>query len=260
MSDAGEPSLGALIRSLRLSLGYSQGRLAARLCELGGETVTRECVSRWERGKRTPVYWLPHLSTALKVSLQTLEAARVKRRDFLRLTALSPVLGATDTAVELTASIAGGDSTPLAEIQTTHRIDLAISQLVSTDRASMLHLARWMSDGDTGVLRVNAAGILAKTKDVSMLDSVAHALNRDEQARERYLWALTSRVGDTVPALSKEVLNPRDSGARWCAAWLLGRDGGPAAREALAVALRRESVLENVRTIGLILNGADPCM
>ena len=90
MTDAGEPSLGALIRSLRLLLGYSQGRLAERMCELGGQTVTRECVSRWERGTRTPVYWLPHLATALKVPMQTLEAARVKRRDFLRLTAFLP--------------------------------------------------------------------------------------------------------------------------------------------------------------------------
>ena len=150
--------------------------------------------------------------------------------------------------MELTASIAGGDSTPLAELQTTHSTDMAISQIVSTDRVSLLHLARWMADGESDVLRVNAAGILAKTTHASTLDTVALTLSRDEQARGRYLWALTSRVGDTVPVLSKEVLNPHDSGARWCAAWLLGQDGGPAAREALAVALRRESVLENVRT------------
>jgi transcriptional regulator with XRE-family HTH domain len=71
--DAGELPLGYLIRDLRLALGYSQGRLADRLCELSGATITRECVSRWECGKRTPSqYWLPHLATALQIPLQTL--------------------------------------------------------------------------------------------------------------------------------------------------------------------------------------------
>jgi hypothetical protein len=49
------------------------------------------------------------------------------------------------------------------------------------------------------------------------------------------------------------------AGARWCSAWLLGRDGSPGAARALARALRTEPVTENVRTIALILNGDDPC-
>jgi hypothetical protein len=184
----------------------------------------------------------------------------VKRREFLRLAAISPVLDTSDTAVELTASIAGGDSSPLINVQTTHRTDLAVSDLVRTDRASLLHLARWMSDGESDMLRVNAAGILAKTAKLDMLNSVALVLSRDGEARQRYLWAVTTRVGNSVPALAAEVLNQRDSGARWCAAWMLGKKGKPAARDALTVALRRDPVLENVRAIGLILNGAAPCM
>lgn len=260
MPDTGEPALDALIRQLRLALGYSQDRLAERLRDLSGAAITREYVSRWERGCRTPSrYWLPHLAAALQVPLSTLEAERVRRRAFLQLAAVAPVLGVPDTAADLMASIASGDSGPLAEVQTTHRADLALAQLADTDRASLLRLGRWMSDGASDVLRVNAAGILAKTTNPDMLDEVALALSRDGQARHRYMLALAARVGDSVPALAGEVLNQRDAGARWCAAWLLGKDGSPAARSALTAALHREPVRENVRAIGLILSGVDPC-
>ncbi|TDV53914.1 helix-turn-helix domain-containing protein [Actinophytocola oryzae] len=261
----GKPALGRLIREHRNALGYSQGRLAELLCQISGTaTLTREYVSRWERGQRSPGrYWLPHVAAALQVPLHVLEAEEVKRRQFLRLTAqtsAASLLDIPDTATELLASIAGGDPGPLTEVQTTHRTDLAVSRLASTDRSSVLRLARWMADGNTAVLRVNAAGILAKTAgQPDALDDVALTLARDEQTRDRYLWALTLRVGSTVPALAAEVLNPRDAGARWCATRLLGQDGSPAARRALATALRRDPVRENVRAIGLPLTGADPC-
>lgn len=260
MPDADAPALGSFIRMLREDLGYSQGRLAERLRELSGSAITREYVSRWERGHRTPSrYWLPHLATALQVPISALEAERVRRRRFLQLAAAASMLSIPGPAGDVMASIAGGDPAPLAEVQTTHRADLAMAQLAGTDRASLLHLARWMSDGDSAVLRVNAAGILAKTTEPEMLDAVALTLGRDHDTRQRYLWALSARVGDTVPALAAEVLNQHDAGARWCAAWLLGQDGGPVARTALTAALRREPVRENVRALGLILSGADPC-
>jgi transcriptional regulator with XRE-family HTH domain len=265
MPERGEPDEGALavgrlIRDLREALGYSQGRLAAVLSEVSGQMVTRETVSRWERGRRTPqAYWLNHLAAALQVPLRTLEAEKVKRREFLRLAGASSLVGVPDVAGELLASIAGGDSSPLTNVQTTHRTDLAVSELASADRGSLLHLARWMAHGESAVLRVNAAGILAKTRQLDMLDDVALTLGRDAQARDRYVWALTRRTGASVPALAAEVLNPRDAGARWCAAQLLSQDGSPAAREALTAALRRDPVRENVRAIGLILSGANPC-
>jgi transcriptional regulator with XRE-family HTH domain len=260
MPDVDGNALGSLIRDLREALGYSQGRLAAVLGELSGsDTLTREYVSRWERGQRRPSrYWLPHLASALRVPLRTLEAENVRRRAFLRLAAASPLVHIPDTAAELLASIASGDPGPLTDVQTTHHTDLAVSRLVSEDRRSLLHLARWMTDGDTPVLRVNAAGILAKTHG-DLLDEVALALGRDDDARGRYLWALTRRVGDSVAALAGEVRNPRDAGARWCAASLLGQDGSPAARAARTDARHREPVRENVRAIGLILSGANPC-
>lgn len=243
-----------------MALGLSQGQLADRLAELGGDTITRECVSRWERGKRTPGrYWLPHLAAALEVPARVLEAENVRRRELLRLAATAPLLLRGDDVPELVASIAAGDETPLAGVQTTHLADLAVAQLATADRACVLHLARWMTDGGTDVLRVNAAGILAKTRHLDQLDAVALRLRHDGGARTRYVHALDARVGRAVPALAAEVVNPRDAGARWCAAWLLGQDGSPAARAVLLQALRRDPVLENVRTIGLMLNGENPC-
>ena len=84
MSDGSPLRLGCLIRDLRLSLGHSQGRLADLLCEQGHATVTREVISRWESGKRTPgPYWLRHLATVLEVPFRALEDAKVDRREFI---------------------------------------------------------------------------------------------------------------------------------------------------------------------------------
>lgn len=92
--------VGALIRDLRLAAGWSQGRLATELCRVSEHaTVTRETVSRWEKGKRTPgPFWLRHLATALQVPLMTFdEVARVDRRTLLTdlaATAIAPVAAA----------------------------------------------------------------------------------------------------------------------------------------------------------------------
>lgn len=77
--------LGALIRELRESLGWSQSRLATVLCKVADhDTVTRGEVSRWETGKRVPgSWWLEHLATALQVPLEILERVGVDRRRFL---------------------------------------------------------------------------------------------------------------------------------------------------------------------------------
>ena len=77
--------LGAAIRELRESLGWSQSRLATALCEVSHHaTVTRESISRWETGKRVPgPWWLRHLATVLQVPLEILERAGVDRRHFL---------------------------------------------------------------------------------------------------------------------------------------------------------------------------------
>jgi hypothetical protein len=55
------------------------------------------------------------------------------------------------------------------------------------------------------------------------------------------------------------MFNTGDAGARWCSAYMLGREGTPAARHVLGRALHTEPVAEVVRAIGLILNGDSPC-
>ncbi|RCG29479.1 XRE family transcriptional regulator [Sphaerisporangium album] len=88
---------GEVIRELRLHQGWSQSTLATKLCEEAQRaTVTREDVSRWELGKRTPgPFWLRHLATVLEVPLTALESDPVKRRTFLTnvaATAIAPVV------------------------------------------------------------------------------------------------------------------------------------------------------------------------
>jgi transcriptional regulator with XRE-family HTH domain len=259
------PALGDTIRELRCALGWSQGRLAAELCEASGRpTVTREDVSRWEHGRRVPgPFWVRHLAAVLQVPQRVLEGC-VRRREMLRLAgaiAGSAAVGTPSYAAgeELYSSIAAGDDAPLARVQTSHETDLMLAGLAGGDRPVMLRLARWADDGGSDVLRVNAAGILAKTRSLDSAGLAAAALQRDREIRLRYLRAVSARVGTGTRRLAVELGNPADAGARWCSAWLLGQDGTPAARLALAGALRTEPVTENLRTIGMILNGDDPC-
>jgi transcriptional regulator with XRE-family HTH domain len=258
--------LGALIRDLRLALGWSQGRLAGELRRIAAyEAVTRECVSRWENGKRLPgPFWLPHLADALQVPLRELERARMRRRDMLRLSGTVIAAAGAATAIraaghDLFDTIAAGDAGPLGIIQTAHETDVVLAGLSARDRPSMLHLARWADDGGSAVLRVNAAGILAKTPDLDAAGAAVGALRRDAGVRARYLSAVSARLARTARPASAELFNPGDAGARWCSAWLLAQDGTAQARRALARALRTEPVAEVVRTVGLILNGDSPC-
>ena len=163
------------------------------------------------------------------------------------------------TGEELYSSIAAGDASPLALAQTSHETDLMLATLAGADQPVMLRLARWADDGGSAVLRVNAAGILAKTRSLDAAGLASAALRRDREMRVRYLRAVSARVGTGTRQLAAELASPADAGARWCPAWLLGRDGSPGARKVLAGAMRTERVTENVRTIGMILNGDDPC-
>ena len=105
-------ALGDLIRDLRCIHGWSQGRLADKLCETAKHsTVSREEVSKWERGVR-PVgpFWLRHLATVLEVPLQVLEDAKVKRRRFLTnvaATAIAPVVASDLLREGFDAALAG---------------------------------------------------------------------------------------------------------------------------------------------------------
>lgn len=225
-------------------------------------------VSRWEHGKRTPgPFWLHHLAAALQVPCRELEA-HVRRREMLQATmaAAAGALTAGGAAkangrvcADLYGSIACGDDGPLATVQTAHQTDMMLAGLICADRPVLMRLARWADDGGTDVLRVNAAGILAKTRLAEPSDLAVAALRRDADVRHRYLWAVSKRVGADTGRLIAELKNQADAGARWCAAWLLSQRSCPAGRDAIASVLRSEPVTENVRTFGMLLNGDDPC-
>ncbi|MFI6326602.1 helix-turn-helix domain-containing protein [Nonomuraea sp. NPDC050556] len=255
--------LGQLLRELRLTMRLSQPDLAKELKRLSGrDTVTRNHISRWESGGTTPIDWLPHLAMALQVPWQVLEDARLHRRTFLMDIAafgLTPMLPAQirDVATELFTSIAGGDSSPLATVQTSHVTDLNIAHQVAGDRFTSPRLMRWMDDANSAVIRVNAAGILAKTRDPEHADLVVQALVRDRDSRELYLRAVSARVGTGLADLVRELSNPRDAGARWCSAILLSQHHSESSRQALIAALRSEPSREIIRSIALSLNG-DP--
>lgn len=209
-------------------------------------------------------FWIGQLAAVFQVPRWVLEG-KVRRREMLRLTgaaAVGAMVGmsaASPDSRELFASIAAGDQQPLAQLQTSHATDLALGRLAAADRPVLWRLARWADDGDSDILRVNAAGVLAKTGDLEFSGFPAEVLGRDRDVRTRYLRAMVARVGRDTSQLCAEVQNPADSGARWCAAWLLARDGSAASRQALARALRTEPVTENVRAIGLLLTGENPC-
>lgn len=239
-------AIGPLIRDLRLARGWSQGRLARDLGEIAErDSITREDISRWERGRVIPgPYWLTHLSDVFGVSEDALNEearlSRVDRRSFMGLAALTAVHGAA--ASEAVAAITGGDPGLLATGQTSHGTDLVIASMM--DAGGTRRLRRWMTEAADEVVRVNAAGVLAKMPGIDTAMVVARTLADDEATRHRYLTAVVARScameWSTAAELAREprairpelarlvanrltgeVVNPRDSGARWCSATLL---------------------------------------
>jgi transcriptional regulator with XRE-family HTH domain len=77
-----EESFGPLLTRVRLARGWSQLHVAALLCAASGvATVTRNELSRWERGERVPSrFWLGWLALVLEVSLDELTRAATRSR------------------------------------------------------------------------------------------------------------------------------------------------------------------------------------
>ncbi|MET9064482.1 helix-turn-helix domain-containing protein [Streptosporangium sandarakinum] len=74
-------TLEELIRQARQAKDLTQAGLADRLARVSGQsTITRNEVSRWERGRRLPMAWLPWLSIVLDVPLAVLDQAAVLSR------------------------------------------------------------------------------------------------------------------------------------------------------------------------------------
>jgi putative transcriptional regulator len=76
-------SLCSMLRELRNRQGLSQYDLAGQLIDASGNySITREDISRWERGKRIPgPYWRKWLCTVFDLPQQDVDlAAAVARR------------------------------------------------------------------------------------------------------------------------------------------------------------------------------------
>ncbi|MER7216471.1 MULTISPECIES: helix-turn-helix domain-containing protein [Streptomyces] len=72
---------GAYLAGLRRNSGRSQRQFAAALCAVSGaQSITRNEVSRWERGERIPDVWLPVSAQVLGVPLHELEQAAAYAR------------------------------------------------------------------------------------------------------------------------------------------------------------------------------------
>ncbi|GAB2794745.1 helix-turn-helix domain-containing protein [Streptomyces daliensis] len=89
-------AIGRTIVELRRAVGWSQTRLADEFSKVSGQPCTRQDVSRWECGKRTPrLRTLRALAAALQVPVQILEWSAVHRRTFvtdIAATAIAPVV------------------------------------------------------------------------------------------------------------------------------------------------------------------------
>ncbi len=106
--------MGNLIRELRSGRGWSQSRLASELVKVSGrDTITRETISRWERGAIAcpDAFWLRHLATALQVPLDVLESETVDRRRFTSIATvaagIAPIVASDLIHGGFTAALAG---------------------------------------------------------------------------------------------------------------------------------------------------------
>ncbi len=222
--------VGEALRDARNAAGIS-------LCVMATRThYSKPYLSMVETGKRAAT------TGVVKAYERVLGVGQLggdmNRRDAFKVASL--VAANIKIATELAASIAGNDPGPLAAVQTTHGTDLAIATLA--DRGAVVHLEKWLDDGDNAVLRVNAAGILAKVPGQVEAPRVTAALNRDAEVRDRYMTAVVARVcglewvaaanfahnpaGFPQPILvaqrfAREAVSDRDAGARWCAAAML---------------------------------------
>lgn len=98
MSDDRRRQFGAYLAGLRRRTSKSQRQLAAALCALSGtQSITRNEVSRWERGGRVPETWLPFLAAVLSVPLAQLQQAV----DYVRGDPLAQLPGGAATLAQL---------------------------------------------------------------------------------------------------------------------------------------------------------------
>jgi transcriptional regulator with XRE-family HTH domain len=108
----------------------------------------------------------------------------VDRRSLLIGAAASFAAGAVpapDVAVDIARDVAKERSKLLSTVQTSHEVDRVIARLIARDAPSVASLAKWTRGGPP-VLRVNAAGILAKLGSPALDNDVVSHLRVDRDA------------------------------------------------------------------------------
>ncbi|WP_328518311.1 helix-turn-helix domain-containing protein [Actinoplanes sandaracinus] len=258
--------LGAILREARVKAGLSLAGMAKRT------GYSRSYIGNIETGERQAT---PDVIRKYEEALG---------EDLNRRSLLMGSLGilaadsADDTATAIAHEVSNGRYGLLTELQTSHATDRGIAALVGRDAASLASLTKWSGRGNP-LLRVNAAGILAKVPSPVVGSEAVTVLRNDGHVRELYVTAVLSRVlalpwneaagfatadglnEQQVGKLTNELGNQYDAGARWCAAVTLYRNRSAnheAVTGSLLAALRTETATENVRTIGAALAGVDP--
>jgi transcriptional regulator with XRE-family HTH domain len=260
--------LGATLRQAREAAGLSLAGMARRT------GYSRSYLGNAETGIR-------EVTPGLIRAYERVLGEDLKRRTLL-VSAVSSFVSAAvpDVAVDIARDVAVERNKLLATVQTSHEVDKTIAALVAKDTPSLASLAKWTRRGSS-ILRVNAAGILAKICSPAMDNDVLSTLKADQEARDLYLTAVVSRVlrmpwddagriatsGQPLSDLSHvesfavEARNPADSGARWCSVVLLARtraEDPDTVNDALGAALKAETSRENLRAIACALAGLDP--
>jgi len=257
--------LGATLRQAREAAGLSLAGMAERT------GYSRSYLGNAETGLR-------NVTPGLIRAYERVLGEDLKRRTLLVSAVSSFVL--PDVAVDIARDVSVERNRLLATVQTSHEVDKTIAALIAKDTPSLASLAKWTRRGSP-VLRVNAAGILAKVGSPTMDNDVVSALKAEREARELYMTAVVSRVlgmpwddagriaaGDQplnestqVQLFAAEARNPGDSGARWCSVVMLGRtrtENPQSVNDALSLALKAETSRENLRAIASALAGLDP--
>ncbi|MFF3286470.1 SIR2 family protein [Streptomyces sp. NPDC003023] len=193
-------------------------------------------------------------------------------------------------AQRIFASICAVDSRELAEAQTSHETDQFIKDLLLREPVHIETMTSWMNGGEEPVLRVNAAGILAKIGDPRLTADVISLLDRDKAVRHLYLTAVIFRVlevrweaaarlasepnGRRLPHLLTltsdqlktvatrfcgEALNQRDAVARWLSLRLL-EQVTDVAREEIRSTLRQAAEQEEVTEIRSLIRDMTAAM
>lgn len=247
-------ALGARLKALREEAGVSLADVART------SYFSKAHLSNVENGRRT----------ATPEVLLVYERLGLDRRAFLS--------AATTLTAEMLSSVAGGDDAWLSSNIASYDFSASMASLAARDQGMKRQLLRWLHGGSTSLLRGNAQGTLFKTQRAELIELAEFSMANDSETRRRCMRCFTRRAfglpwpdaaaysGENAPTehvrmLATLLRDPFDASNRWCAAVFLGEavsTGSQDARMALVSALRTETSRENLRAMGLALNGERP--